>query len=109
MRLKAAHPVELEVPENFTTALVVLDGRIRLPEGETVHPDEVALFEREGEKLRFEAKQDGKLLLLNGQPLQEPVVGYGPFVMNTRAEIRQAFEDYQNGRMGRIVESVSNQ
>ncbi len=103
LRVNAGHRIELKVPESFTTALVVLQGEIRLPDGESVHHDELALFEREGDSLKFEAKQDSTLLFLNGQPLEEPVVGYGPFVMNTREEIRQAFEDYQKGRMGYVA------
>jgi redox-sensitive bicupin YhaK (pirin superfamily) len=53
-----------------------------------------------------EATANTTLLVLNGEPFAEPVVGYGPFVMNTRREIEQAISDYQNGKMGRIAEHV---
>jgi hypothetical protein len=59
-------------------------------------------MERAGDTLVIEAQEDTTLLLFNGEPLNEPVIGHGPFVMNTVAEIEQAFVDYESGRMGRI-------
>lgn len=102
IRLKADRPAEFRVPAGWTTALFVLSGRVRLPSGETVGAAELAVFDREQETFALEALEDTKLLLLNGQPIDEPVVGHGPFVMNTAAEIDQAMVDYRNGRMGRL-------
>jgi quercetin 2,3-dioxygenase len=65
----------------------------------------LAVFGREDEVFAIEALEDATLLLLNGQPIDEPIVGHGPFVMNTPAEIDQAMADYRNGRMGRLVEA----
>lgn len=103
LRLNAQHRVELTLPSGHTTALFVLKGKLRLPGGEDVQEAELAVMEREGERLVFDVVEDTTLLLLNGEPIDEPIVGYGPFVMNTQAEIRQAVADYQNGRMGRIA------
>lgn len=102
VRLNAGHRAEFEVIDGDTTALFVLKGRIRLADGKEAGEADLAVLERDGEHLAVEAVEDTTLLFLNGQPLNEPVVGYGPFVMNTQAEIRQAITDYQSGRMGHI-------
>src|SRR5437867_3602641 len=64
---------------------------------------DLAIFARAGDSITVEAKTDAKLLVMDGEPIPEPVVGQGPFVMNSRAEIQQAFEEYQLGRMGEIA------
>ncbi len=106
MRIKAGARVEFDVPEGHTTGLFVLHGRIRLGGGEEVGEARIAVLERAGSRVVFEALEDVSLLLLNGEPIDEPVVGYGPFVMNTDAEIRQAVRDYQLGKLGRIARTA---
>ncbi|WP_428414901.1 pirin family protein [Methylibium sp.] len=102
LRLVAGKPVRLTVPAGHTTALFVLKGALRVDGSDTVVGEaELAVLEREGDTLQIEAVEDTTLLLLGGEPLDEPVVGQGPFVMNTQAEIRQAFLDYQSGQLGR--------
>lgn len=102
LRLVAGRPVRLSVPAGHTTALFVLKGALRVDGSDTVVGEaELAVLEREGDTLQIEAVTDATLLLLGGEPLNEPVVGQGPFVMNTPAEIRQAFVDYQSGQFGR--------
>ncbi|QAZ40614.1 quercetin 2,3-dioxygenase [Methylibium sp. Pch-M] len=102
LRLVAGRPVRLSVPAGHTTALFVLKGALRVDGSDTVVGEaELAVLEREGDTLQIEAVADATLLLLGGEPLNEPVVGQGPFVMNTPAEIRQAFLDYQSGQFGR--------
>ncbi|EWS54038.1 hypothetical protein X551_03151 [Methylibium sp. T29] len=102
LRLVAGRPVRLSVPAGHTTALFVLKGALRADGSDTVVGEaELAVLEREGDTLQIEAVTDATLLLLGGEPLNEPVVGQGPFVMNTPAEIRQAFVDYQSGQFGR--------
>jgi redox-sensitive bicupin YhaK (pirin superfamily) len=103
VRLNAGAHAEFDVPDDYTTGLFVLRGQLKLSDGELVGEAQLAVLEREGGKLALEALEDTTLLLLNGQPIAEPVVGYGPFVMNTQREIQQAIADYQSGRMGRIV------
>ena len=105
VRVKAGEAVNFTLPAGHTTALFVRKGALRIggEGGQTVNEAELAVMERDGSELAFEAVQDTTLLLLNGQPTNEPIVGYGPFVMNTEAEIRQAFVDFQSGRMGRIA------
>jgi quercetin 2,3-dioxygenase len=102
VHLTAGKSVEFRVPAGWTTALFVLKGRVRLGSGESAGPTELAVLEREDETFAIEALEDTTLLFLNGQPIDEPIVGRGPFVMNTEAEIAQAFSDYRSGRMGHI-------
>ena len=87
-------------------ALVVLHGTVRVngasaSEGQLVH------LERAGSEVRIEAQIDSTLVWLEGQPIAEPIVGYGPFVMNTESEIRQAIEDFNSGRFGRIAAATA--
>jgi quercetin 2,3-dioxygenase len=108
VKVNAGHSVEFRLPGGHTTALLVLKGRIRLDGGELVGEAELGVLEREGENFAIEALADTTLLILNGQPIAEPIVGYGPFVMNTDAEISQAFADYRSGKMGRIAASIAD-
>ncbi|MGH2372779.1 MAG: pirin family protein, partial [bacterium] len=102
VRLTAGARAELHVPAGWTTALFVLKGRVRLGSGEIAGAAELAVLDREDETFAIEALEDTTLLFLNGQPIDEPIVGQGPFVMNTQAEIAEAMADYQAGRMGRL-------
>jgi redox-sensitive bicupin YhaK (pirin superfamily) len=104
LRLKAGARADFHVPDGFTTSVFVLRGRIRMPEGgEEVGAAQLAVLERRGGRIAFDALEDVTALILNARPIEEPVVGYGPFVMNTEKEIHQAILDYQSGRMGRIA------
>lgn len=102
LRLKANHRVTFELPEGHTTALFVLHGAIRLDGQHTVGAAELAVMAREGSQLIFDVTDDSTLLLLSGAPLNEPIVGQGPFVMNTREEIAQAITDFNSGHFGQI-------
>ena len=62
----------------------------------------MAVFDRSGDGVTIEATEDSTILVLSGEPINEPVASYGPFVMNTEGEIRQAIEDYRLGKMGAI-------
>ena len=93
----------LEVPEGFTTALVVLHGEARVEGAQAAGAGSLVLYERGGTEIRFDAGPGARLLLLSGEPIDEPIVGQGPFVMNTVGEIRQAIVDFQTGKMGRLA------
>jgi redox-sensitive bicupin YhaK (pirin superfamily) len=81
---------------------VVLRGSVRINGEASAGVGQLALFEREGDRLTLEASEDAMVLLLSGEPIDEPIVGHGPFVMNTEQEIHQAFVDFQSGRFGRM-------
>jgi hypothetical protein len=102
LRLNPGRRVELRVPDGHTTALAVLKGTVMLDEGRQGAENQIVLYEREGDRVALEAASDAIALVLSGEPIDEPVVGYGPFVMNTAEEIDRAIEDYRNGRMGRL-------
>ncbi|HKJ22960.1 MAG TPA: pirin family protein [Gammaproteobacteria bacterium] len=103
LRLNPGARIELAVPDGQTTAVFVLRGQVELHGGESVGEARLAVFGREGDRLALAASAQTTLLLLSGQPIPEPIAGYGPFVMNTQAEIRRAMTDYSSGRMGRIA------
>ena len=102
IRLSAGHAVELPLPDESTTALLILNGSVVLNGDQTAQSGELAIFDRAGLSIALHAVTDSTLLLLNGEPIDEPIVGYGPFVMNTREEIALAYEDFQQGRMGTL-------
>ena len=107
VRLKARAQVEFQTIPGHTTALFVLNGYLRLASGQQVNGAELAVLERDGDRFKIEAQEDSTILLLNGEPIDEPVVGYGPFVMNTIEEIQQAFTDYKGGRFSRLPMEMS--
>ena len=98
MKLNAGSTATFNLEEGDTTALFVLHGAVKVGDAHTIRASELAVMQRTGTELRLEAQQDTVLLLLNGEPLNEPVVGHGPFVMNSWEEINQAIDDYNNGR-----------
>lgn len=97
-RLNAGSEVNLPLPDGFNTAVLVLDGSVTINGGEVLLSKELALFDRVGDQIKLQANQDSIVLVMNGEPIEEPIVGYGPFVMNTNAEISQAMKDFNAGR-----------
>jgi quercetin 2,3-dioxygenase len=102
LRLASNQRTNLAVPDGYTTALVVLKGALRVNGSEAIEAAEVGLFDRAGQSIGIECVKDTTALLLSGQPIDEPIVGQGPFVMNTSQEIRQAMADYRSGKMGHL-------
>ncbi len=102
IRLNAGKSATFDVHQGRNTALVVLHGAVEVNGQEVVREGQLALFERDGSQVRLEANNDAVLLILSGEPIDEPIVGHGPFVMNTDAEIQQAFVDFQSGKFGRM-------
>jgi hypothetical protein len=102
VRLNSGHSVEFDLPEGRTLALVVLRGNVTVNGGEVAHQAQMVLLDRANREVMLEASTDATVLLLSGEPLGEPIVGHGPFVMNTTQEINQAITDFHLGKFGRM-------
>jgi redox-sensitive bicupin YhaK (pirin superfamily) len=99
LQLAAGRAAELAVPDGHSAAALVRRGAVVVGD-EAVRANELLALERAGDGVRIECREDAMVLVLAGEPIDEPVVAQGPFVMNTREEIHQAIVDYQAGRMG---------
>ncbi len=102
LKLKAGSSVELPIPVGHTAMLVTQKGKLLVNDTPVVAV-ELAHLDRTGDTLSLKAEMDSQALILTGEPLNEAIVGHGPFVMNTREEISQAIRDYQAGRMGTLA------
>jgi redox-sensitive bicupin YhaK (pirin superfamily) len=102
LRLNARASVTLDLPEGHNAMIAVLAGRVTV-DGQSAGEAEIIRFGRAGAGAQVRAESDAIMLVLTGEPIDEPVVGYGPFVMNSVAEIRQAIDDFNSGRFGKIA------
>jgi hypothetical protein len=103
--IEAGRQSEIQVPPSYNVFAYVVEGKGRFGEsGDFVERANMILFKNDGSSIVAKAADDSKLnfLLIGGEPLHEPIARYGPFVMNTKQEIMQAFDDYQSGKMGSI-------
>jgi redox-sensitive bicupin YhaK (pirin superfamily) len=103
VRLGAGKAAELAQPEGWTAQVVVLAGTVQVNGDTILRAAQMATLSTEGAGISIEANNEAKILLLAGEPIDEPVVGYGPFVMNTREEIVQAIDDFNSGKFGRVA------
>lgn len=99
VRLTAGADVTLDLPEGHTTMIAVLSGHVTA-DGTGAGEAEILRFTRDGAGAQLHAKSDAVLLVMTGEPLNEPVVGHGPFVMTSAAEIHQAINDFNTGKFG---------
>ena len=103
VRLNSGGAMEARIPEGHNTAVVLLKGEVAVNAGHALRGEaQIALLSADGERVSLDAGRDSVLLILSGKPIGEPVASYGPFVMNTRAELTQAIDDYRAGKMGRL-------
>ena len=103
VRLNRSQQARFKVPDGYTTAIVVLHGVVEVNGSEIARDAQMVALDRAGSDFVIEANGDSSFLLLAGEPINEPIVGHGPFVMNSEAEILQAFEDFNSGRFGQIA------
>jgi len=104
LRLKRGGSLALDLPESHSVGLAVLHGTVLVNGSDLIGEAQFGLLGREGGAITLDASSDATVLVLSGEPIDEPVVMHGPFVMNTVDEIRQAFADFQNGRFGAVSE-----
>jgi redox-sensitive bicupin YhaK (pirin superfamily) len=102
LKLNSGAEIDLNLDADFNTALLVIEGKVIINQTEIVNTNHLALIANDGEKIQIEASENSVVLVLSGQPLNEPIASHGPFVMNTREELNQAFLDYNNGKFGRL-------
>lgn len=102
LTLTAGKHAALTFPEGHNVSLFVLQGRAAVNGSEAAGEAELIVCKRQGSQVTVEAQEDSRLLVMAGQPIDEPIARYGPFVMNEKAELIQAVQDYQAGKMGHL-------
>lgn len=102
VKLNAGSSVTLPLPDGHTSAFLLLNGQITVNDDAKAAEGDLVVFKRKGDSMLLHATADSQLLVMDGEPLDEPVAAYGPFVMNTQAEIQKAFEEFQLGHMGEL-------
>ena len=99
-RLKIGAKANFAFPENYNTGFVIIEGSVKINGLQTAKTDQFIHFKNEGENIELEALENSVVLILSGEPINEPIVPYGPFLMNTGEEIQQALADYNEGKFG---------
>ncbi|HET9575106.1 MAG TPA: pirin family protein [Nitrospira sp.] len=102
LQLSAERRVELHIPDGYNTSILVLQGSASVNGSQLAGEAELIVCKPNGSQVTIEAREDGRLLVMSGQPIEEPIARYGPFVMNTKAELIEAVQDYQAGKMGHL-------
>ncbi len=103
LQMKAGKQIALALPEGHNIAIFVLQGRASVNGSQTAGEAELIVCKHEGSQVTVEAQENSRLLVMAGKPIDEPIARYGPFVMNTKAELVQAVNDYQAGKMGHLA------
>ena len=103
-KLTSGGSATFSFPANHNTCILVIEGEVILNDTEDVPLDHLALFKNEGESFIIKATQNSIVLILSGEPINEPIAAHGPFVMNTREQIMEAFQDYELGKFGELAD-----
>ena len=98
---KVSKNISIKFSNGTNTVILIMRGELEI-ENKTFKDKNILIFEREGDEINFKVSEDFRGLILNGEPIEEPIIAHGPFVMNSKEEIYQAFSDFQNGKMGSL-------
>ena len=104
LKPKAGTEISLNFPAEYTAAILAIEGSATLNGEKKLPTDNLAVFATDGEDITVRAEEDSVLLFMAGQPLNEPIAQYGPFLMNTNTEIAQAIDDFQQGKFGYLAD-----
>jgi quercetin 2,3-dioxygenase len=99
-KLKVGASADFNFPSSFNTGMLVISGEIKINGDKSVASDNFILFRHDGELINIEAITRSTILVLSGEPIREPIAPYGPFLMNTEAEIEKAYDDFYSGKFG---------
>lgn len=102
VRMNSGANAGFSFPATYNTGLLVVEGSIKINGRENVAVDHFVLFENKGETFTVETPENATVLMLSGEPINEPIASHGPFVMNTKAELMEAFEEFNAGKFGAI-------
>ncbi|MBN9296180.1 MAG: pirin family protein [Filimonas sp.] len=100
VRINKGTSLTINLPENYNTGMVVIEGGIKVNESADAPQDNFVLFKNDGDTFTITATEDSVVLVLSGEPIDEPIAAYGPFLMNTHEELEQAFSDFNRGVFG---------
>jgi len=99
-RLQNGAVADFSFNREYNTGILIIEGEVRINDSKIAPADHFVLFKHDGEDFKVEAMKESVVLVLSGEPIDEPVASYGPFVMNTEEEIKEAYDDYYNGKFG---------
>lgn len=102
IRLNPGGRIQFSLPEDYNTGLLVVEGQVQVNNSDDAPEDHFVLFRNEGENVTLSTASGGLVLVLSGKPIRESIMAYGPFLMNTKDEILQAFEDLNTGKFGTL-------
>lgn len=102
--LKAGDVFRTQSPEHFNTAIIITEGKLALPGERSAETNDLVLFNNSGDEIELTAVEDSHFVYMSGEPVDEPVAHYGPFVMNTMDEIHEAIRDFQMGKFGVLTD-----
>lgn len=103
IKIKKGSSVSFDLPDNFNTGILVVEGAATV-NGEKAATDNFILFKNEGKNILIEADEDSVLFVISGEPINEPIAAYGPFLMNTHKQLEEALDDFNKGKFGYLDE-----
>lgn len=104
IRLRKEGAVIFDLPALYNTGILVIEGKVQVNDYDVAETDHFILFKNTGEEITLKAMEDTVVLVLSGEPIREPIMAYGPFLMNSKEEILQAYADLNAGRFGELEE-----